>query len=238
MGNRSGMDMQPSLNNYKPSVMTRERKEEKMTKPNQNDAQKRGQRVRYLREKLLGLSRAEFCNDFDWSPQSLKAWELSWGGGLSEERAKDLTQHLKKYDIYASVPWIMHGIGRPPIAITDELNICEEEEAHIAKELLLFKEIPNTVDTIIEDNTMTPLLHPGDYVGGITTSNRELALNKPCIIVDTTGQIHVRILQKGDKKNFYHLVCFNTDKNSKKTTKNIPIQSVAPIVWIRKRMPA
>lgn len=203
----------------------------------ETSVQKRGQRVRYIREKLLRLSRAEFCKGFEWSPQSLKTWELGWGGGLGEERAKDLVKHLKTFDIYTTTPWLMHGIGMAPTALTSDLNISEEEEDHIAKELLVFREIKGAVDAIVGDDSMVPIFYPGDYVGGILTKNAISAINKQCIITDTAGNTYIRTLNKGDKENFYHLTCFNQNTSLMKEIKNAPIQTVAPIVWVRRRKP-
>ena len=202
-----------------------------------SEAQKRGERVRYLREQLLGLSRAGFCKDFDWSPQSLKAWELNWGGGLSKDRAKDLAQHLKKFDIYTTVSWLMHGIGIPPTALTKDFDISEEEEEHIAKELLLFREVTGAVDAIVEDDAMTPIFYPGDYVGGIIVKNPLSALDKQCIVTDAGGHVHIRTLRKGDKENFYHLACSNQNTNLTKEIRNISLKTIAPIVWVRRREP-
>lgn len=198
----------------------------------------RGQRILEIRKKLLGISRAKFCKGFEWSTQSLKAWELSWGGGLNEERAKDLAKHLKaKYDIYTTASWLMHGIGMPPRAVTTDFNVSEEEEEHIAKELLLFREIPDAMDTIMIDEGMIPAFYPGDFVGGILTKDISSAIDKECIIIDGSGQTYVRTLKQGDKKNFYHLSCCNEKTTMPKEIKNISIQSVAPIVWIRRRKP-
>ncbi len=202
---------------------------------NKSVIQERGQRVRYIREKLLELSREDFCINFPLSPQSLKAWELSWGGGLNEDRAKDLAAHLKKLGIYTTASWLMHGIGHPPSPLTSDSYVSEEEDEHIAKELLLFRELPNAVDTIIDDDSMAPFLYTGDYVAGILVSNPMLAIDQQCIITDNSDKIYVRILKKGDKENFYHLEIFNKESGFTKEIKNMPVKSAAPILWIRKR---
>lgn len=197
--------------------------------------QERGLRVRYIREKLLELSREDFCANFSFTSQSLKAWELNWGGGLNEDRAKDLACHLKKLGIYTTASWLMHGIGDQPAPMTNESFVSEEDDEHIAKELLLFREQANTVDTIIDDDSMAPFLLSGDYVAGILMSNLSLAIDQPCIVTDNHGKMVVRILRKGDKENFYHLEAINKKSGVAKDIKNIPIKSAAPILWIRKR---
>lgn len=200
-----------------------------------SEIEERGKRVQFIRKELLGLSRSDFCKNFSLSPQSLKAWELSWGGGLNEDRARDLTCHLKKLGIHTTVPWLMHGIGNPPSPLTNEMYVSEEEEEHIAKELLLFRELSDTVDTIMDDDSMAPLLYAGDYVGGILVSDPKLAINQMCIITDSNGTTFVRTLKTGDKEKFYHLESFNKENGVFKVIKNTPVKAVAPILWIRRR---
>ena len=200
----------------------------------QDAIKRRGQRVVKLRKKLIGASRLDFCDGFKWSAQSLKAWELGWGGGLSEARAQDLAQHIKdKYGIYITIPWLMHGIGIPPSLVTKELDISKEE--HIAKELSVFKELDGSIDAIVDDDGMAPILYPGDLVGGILKTDFASAIGKQCIVIDDIGQIHIRFLEKGDAKNLYHLVCCNEKTSLPKKKTNIAIQAVATIEWIRRR---
>jgi hypothetical protein len=200
-----------------------------------SDIQARGLRIRYIREKLLELSREDFCVNFAYTPQSLKAWELSWGGGLNEDRAKDLVAHLKKLGIYSTASWLMHGIGDQPAPMTNECFVSQEDDEHIAKELLVFRELSNTIDTIIDDDSMAPFLLMGDYVAGVVVSNPLLAVDNICIITDNNEKVYVRMLKKGSKENFYHLETFNKTPSVAKEIKNIPIKSAAPILWIRKR---
>lgn len=200
-----------------------------------SEIEERGKRVQFIRKELLGLSRSDFCKNFSLSPQSLKAWELSWGGGLNEDRARDLTCHLKKLGIHTTVPWLMHGIGNPPSPLTNEVYISEEEEEHIAKELLLFRELSGAVDTIIDDDCMAPLLYAGDYIGGVIVSEPKLAIDQICIVTDSNGKTFVRTLKAGDKINFYHLQSFNEDNRSSVEIRNIPIKTAAPVLWIRRR---
>jgi len=199
------------------------------------NVEERGQRVRYIRDRLLGFSREQFCYHSNISVHSLKAWELAWGGGLTENGAKKLVQHAKTLGIYASVAWLLHGIGNTPALITKNFNICEEEVEHIAKELLVFKELPGSIDMLIQDDAMAPYLHPGNYVAGIIVDDLEKALDNACIIVDTDNNYYVRLLKQGDKADHYHLSCLNPNPTlAKKEIHNVQIEFAAPIIWIRK----
>lgn len=196
---------------------------------------KRGQRVLFIRKNLLELSRADFCKNFKLTPQSLKIWELGWGGGLREARAEDLVNHIRTLGISTTVAWIMHGIGPLPTPLSQDTDIVLEEDEHIAKELLVFRELENTVDIIIDDDNMAPLLQTGDYVGGVLISDPKLALDQICIITDSRDKVLVRVLKQGDKENFYNLECINKNGAFITEIKNMPIKKAAPVLWIRKR---
>jgi len=138
----------------------------------------RGKRIRFICEHLLSLTREEFCRDSNFTAQSLKGWELAWGGGLSQQSSVKIVKRAKEYNIYCTESWLMHGIGKSAIKITKDLDIQEGDENHIAKELLLFRELQNSIDTVIKDDGMIPFLYPGNYVGGIIVKNVGSAIGK------------------------------------------------------------
>ena len=195
----------------------------------------RGKRIRFLREHLLYLTREEFCRDSNITAQSLKGWELAWGGGLSKQGAVKIANHAKNFNIYCTDSWLMYGIGRSAMLITKDLDLKEGDERHIAKELLLFRELPHSIDTVLKDDGMVPFLYPGNYVGGIIVKNIERAIGKECIVIVDNGEILVRILKHGEESARYDLVCLNEHTTLfKKEIKNTAIKCAAPIVWIRK----
>ena len=100
-----------------------------MNSSNKNfeSAEERGKRVRYIRDRLLGLSREQFCKNSEMTNHSLKAWELAWGSGLTESGAKKLVLHAKSLGVYTSCAWLMHDIGNTPMLITQDFDIHEDE---------------------------------------------------------------------------------------------------------------
>ncbi|MBA3536089.1 MAG: hypothetical protein H0T84_05690 [Tatlockia sp.] len=195
----------------------------------------RGKRIRFLREQILSLAREEFCRNSNITPQSLKGWELAWGGGLSQPGAKKVVKRAKELNVYCTESWLMHGVGRSATIITKDLNLEEGDENHIAKELLLFRELEHSIDTVIKDDAMLPFLYPGNYVGGTIVKNIENAIGKECIIVADNNEILVRILKRGREPSRYDLVCLNENTTSvKKEIKDTVIQYAAPIIWIRR----
>ncbi len=196
----------------------------------------RGKRLKYIREHLLNISRSEFCKNTDINAQSLKGWELAWGGGLTEKGAEKFVKRTETLGIYCSTAWLLHDIGYQPIHITDDLDISKSEDEQIAKELLLFREQPGAIDTVISDDGMIPFFYPKDYVAGLVTKDFGMAIGKQCIVITDSDHIYVRTLQLSDKPGHYDLVCLNkyTSLNDI-TIENKKTRVVAPIVWIRKR---
>lgn len=202
---------------------------------NLSSPEARGKRIRYIREHLLSLTREEFCRNSNITAQSLKGWELAWGGGLSQQGAEKFVKRVKELNIYCTTSWLMHGVGRDATKITKDLDIQEDEESHIAKELLLFRELQHSIDTVIRDDSMIPFLYPGNYVGGIIVQNIENAIGKECIIIADNDDILVRILKHGNEPARYDLTCLNEHTTLvKKEIKNTAIKFAAPIVWTRR----
>ena len=114
-------------------------------------------------------------------------------------------------------------------------NLQEGDESHIAKELLLFCELHNSVNAIVKDDGMTPLLYPGNYVAGIIYNKIENAIGKECIVIDYNNNIYIRILKPGKGQNLFNLVCLNQNPSIvKKEIKDVSVRVVAPIIWIRR----
>lgn len=202
---------------------------------NPSSAEARGKRIRFIRDHLLSLTRDEFCENADMTLAALKGWELAWGGGLSQQGAEKIVKRAKQLNIYCSDSWLMHGIGREAIYLTKAMDIQESDEKHLAKELLLFRELKNSIDSVIKDDGMTPVLYPGNYVGGIISNKIDHAIGKECILIDENDDVYIRILKQGDKLGFYNLCCLNPSPSFvKKEIKNISIKLAAPIIWIRR----
>ena len=200
-----------------------------------SSAEARGKRIRFIRDHLLSLTRVEFCENIDITLPALKGWELAWGGGLTPQGAEKFVKRAKQLNVYCSEAWLMHGIGREAVYITKDLDIQESDENHIAKELLLFRELENSLDAVCKDDGMIPIIYPHNYVGGVICQNIDNAVGKECILVDDNNDIYIRILKHGDTPGFYNLCCHNPHATlAKQEIKNISIKIAAPIIWIRK----
>ena len=203
---------------------------------NPSNAESRGKRIRFIRDHLLSKSREEICKSADVTAQALKGWELGWGGGLTQQGAGKFVKCVKQLGVYCTEEWLLHGIGRAATYLTRDLSIQDSDERHIAKELLLFKELENSIDAIINDDAMIPLLYPGNYVGGIVAKNINDIIDKDCIVIDDTDEVYIRILKHGEEPGSYNLQCLNEHTSvDKKEIKNITIKMAAPIIWIRRQ---
>ncbi len=195
----------------------------------------RGIRIRFIRDNLLALTREKFCEHTDITLQSLKGWELGWGGGLTVKGAEKIVKRAKELNVSCTCSWLMHEIGREAVCFTNDLDINNHLDEHIAKELLLFKEQHNAIVSIVSDDAMAPMLCAGNYVGGIAVNNIEVAVGKECILTDDNGKIYIRILKKGDEPGLYNLCSLNSNLIlANDAIKNVSVQIAAPIVFIRK----
>jgi len=205
----------------------------------------RGERVRYLRETLLRLNRKKFCLRHPIiSDGTLLNWEYARYGGLSMKGAYALQEIFKKEGIYnCTIEWLLHGVGETPTLIpnfypkdlSNTFTKCEDEK--INKEINLFYiHHPNAIHTIIEDDLMHPYFEQGDYVAGVKydLNNIENAFHQPCIIQAYDGTYLVRKIYSLDKKGQFLLKANKPNKTE--NMNSIKILSIAPIIWIRRKI--
>lgn len=205
-----------------------------------NLAQERAQRLLYIRKDVLKLTRDELSQFSLISSNSLQNWEQMRNKGLTEEGAQRLVEAFQKKGVNCTIEWLMYGTGLTPsgpISSETPSKPVNEEEL-IERELSYFKQLNgNVLDHLVNDDSMLPVLWPGDFVAGKYHEGEgvKLAVDLPCIIETTQGNRLVRILQSGDQPNCYNLVCLNNNSFVKKFIANVEISKVAPILWIRRR---
>lgn len=205
----------------------------------------RADRLRYLREEVLRLSRAEMEQKLNISESSLENWEYARFSGITERGAKKIQEACKKVGIDCTVQWLMYGIGLRPTSpflqhLNKALGISSINEAEIiAQELNTFHQLNiGGIDTIINDNGMLPCFMPGDYVAGIQLFNNDIeqAIDKPCIVKTIDGKVFVRLVKKQTDSKSYSLVCSNSDTSVEPIVLNdVTLLSAAPVIWIRRK---
>lgn len=197
--------------------------------------EERGKRVRHVRDHLLHITREEFCQGTKLTTQTLKVWELAMGGGLTKSGAEKFSSRARELNIYCNVHWLLFGIGRPATVITRDSDIHEEDEDHIAKEIMLFQEMDNSLTAVVKDDTMVPHLFPGNYVGGIICPHINKSIGKESIIIDKNSNYFIGILEDNNKNGLYNINRINENPIlAKKIITNVDVKTIAPIVWIRK----
>jgi len=205
---------------------------------NYSSVEARAKRIRFVRENILNITRGDLCKDSSISEPSLKSWELANAGGLTEKGANKLEKRFKEIGLRCSALWLLHGIGYAPIRNPEHLNISDSEEQQIARELLEFRKQTNAVDILVEDDSMIPLLYPGDYVAGIVVQKIENAIDKVCIIKTGDQNMLIRKLNHGTEPGRYNISCLNKNPTLAKTEiYNVQITLAAPVIWIRRKNP-
>lgn len=205
--------------------------------------EERAQRVRYVREKVLGLTRKEFSRKSAISASSLQNWEQNrLEKGLTEAAAQRLVKAFREEGADCTIEWLLYDIGEKPSSPfskqTMKSLLKSPDEEIIAKELKLYHELnPNSIDTVVSDDGMSPMCWPGDYVAGKRYIGEDIkkTIGLPCIVELETNELIVRMLEQGEEENRFNLYCANTNASTKKIIRNATVKSSAPILWLRRR---
>lgn len=208
-----------------------------------------GERIKYIREELLKVSRAYLHEKYGLSVDTLAAWE----NGKIQLTEKAIDRCIKIYageGLIISREWILLGEGLSPKFSLD-LNRyfkslpTQKPEEKIDDQFLLASEIDyfqslasNSVTAIITSEDMLPLYAPGDHVGGRYRYDEEIdnCIGKDCIIRTKDDAIYIRRIVKNPQRQGYNLVCLNPQwsGNPEPVIFGVTIECAAPIIWHRK----
>lgn len=208
-----------------------------------------GARLKYVREQLIKLSRAEISKKYGLSPDTLAAWENE----KIPVTEKGIDRCIKIYNsenLLVSKEWLLTGEGLSP-NFSFELSRYfknfpssgENSEADdhflLIKEIEYFKSLSqNSIVALVPNQDMLPLYSIGDHVGGRLKYDNDIrdCVGKDCIILLEDEAVCIRRVAKGKDDNHYNLVCINPsyDGNSEPVMFNMKIKSAAPIIWHRR----
>ena len=208
-----------------------------------------GDRLKYIREKLLKLSRADVHKKYGLSPDTLAAWE----NGKIHVSEKGIEKCINVYSaehLIVSRAWVLTGEGLPP-NFSFELNRYFEslptkqptdkidDVILIAKEIDYFRSLTShSITGLIINEDMLPLYSRGDHVGGRLRYGGEIdsCVGKDCIVKTKDGAVYIRRIAKALQGKRYHLVCLNpaSGGNVEPVLFNVEIVCAAPIVWHRR----
>lgn len=204
----------------------------------------RAERVRQLR-KSLHLSRKTLSDKYKKygiTASALQSWEDVRWNGLTEKGAQRLVQAFQDEGAQVTVEWLMFGIGDDPRGIIFPSALLPtpslSEQENIAQELRLFHQLnSDAVDTVVSDDGCAPWLAIGDYVAGKRYFGHDIdkAIGHPSIVQTLSGNVLVRMVNRGNMKEHYTLSCSNPATTAKQAIiENTKLFSAAPILWIRK----
>jgi transcriptional regulator with XRE-family HTH domain len=177
-------------------------------------AAERGARVRFIRVRIVAMTGQDFARQCGLTRGTITNWETGKGKtGLTKKGATQIIQAINAIGIACSVEWLLHGAGIPPKIVdqnklarlhypsgyTNKLNHINEPSTYnsrgFGEEVALFKKrYPMHLLHTIQDESMAPLYHMNDCVGGprLAPEQFKFAQSKICIILLQPDQILVR----------------------------------------------
>jgi len=225
--------------------------DEIITSDTLSSPKERGQRLKRLRN-LANLSRRDIEDKYFIKINTLKGWEVGRHGGLTEKGAVKILNILEQEGVNCSLDWLLYGIGKGP-TIAEKFESEQEEvkepashereseDKQIIDELLFFRQNhTNSIDLILEDDSMEPCYTKGMYVAGIKRFDEEIdnIIGHNCIVQTVDGRLLLRNVRKGSKTGLYHLICLNTQSEiDEPVIYDIELVSAAPAIWQRIRNP-
>lgn len=208
-----------------------------------------GDRLKYIRENLLKLSRADVQKKYGISPDTLAAWENE-KVNISIKGVERCIKFFNAENLIVSKEWILTGEGLNPkfsfdlnryfnTLPTNEADETLDDNILIAKEIDFFRSLTtNSITGLIASEDMLPTYSRGDYVGGRFRYGKEidLCIGKNCIIKTKDGATYIRRVAKNPSGKGYNLVCLNPewDGNPEPVIFSVEIECAAPIIWHRR----
>lgn len=210
-----------------------------------------GERIRFVRENLR-YTRRQFCEKYLISESTLKSWE-NIDKNITENALTKILSLFNQEGVRLNRDWLLYNKGEQPhfhsahlVNHEQEANIEPVEYSEYHDELLMMedqthflKKYKSSVSTIISTMEMLPLYSPGDYVGGIKRTGRDIekTVGRDCIIKikDQQGLLVKRVGGR-EKSGLYSLFITNTVDSFKNAILTaVDIEYCAPIIWIRKK---
>ena len=207
------------------------------------------ERIKFIRENLLKLSRAKIAKKYGLSADTLAAWE-NGKIAISEKGIQKCIKIFNAENLLVSREWILNGAGLNPNFSFEfrnyfrTLDVSQPEEK-IDDTLLIAKEInyfmtltSNSIIGLIVSDDMLPLYSQGDRVGGRYRYGKDISdcVGKDCIIMTKDGAKYIRRLAKNLNGKTYNLVCLNPEwgGNPEPIIFDVEVECVAPIIWHRR----
>jgi transcriptional regulator with XRE-family HTH domain len=187
-----------------------------------------GERLVNLRQ-AAGIGRDKLAEHCKISSPTLRSWEIG-ARTLQPATAAVLASAFQNYGLLCTADWILKEEGLNPLS-EEALN---SEEAYIAKEKYRFESFHANAKIIqVKDNSMSPWIKEGDFVGGIFSKPTEATnfVGEVCIVETSQFGIQVRLVERSKTDGLYNLLSFSGKEN----IQGVELNSVAPIIFLRRR---
>lgn len=185
-----------------------------------NAALERGKRLEMIIS-MTGLKIIDFANHSETGVSTLRNWINGRASGLSEKGARKVINFVMQKGINCNLSWLMNGVGPLPRFDQTLRSEIRDSEAYLSAETgykklseeykLFLNNHPNSITTVLEDDSMEPFYKAGENLGGILLDEDKFqeAIGKDCIVVTEQDGVLVRRVAKGEEKGLYTLFCLN-----------------------------
>lgn len=214
----------------------------------QSTPEARADRLRRVRN-MANLKREHMCDDGQMNINTYKGWEIARYGGLPVDGAERVIARVAEEGVVCNLDWLLYGIGMGPhIVATIQTSSVEGsiQDQLIKNEIELFrKQYGDILDYKIEDDGLSPLYLPGDYVAGIKCQGKKIQalVGRNCIVQTATGVLLARHIKQGSSPERFMLCCTHTDTRVKNPVcYDVSLMSAAAVLrhysykpWVNKK---
>jgi transcriptional regulator with XRE-family HTH domain len=189
----------------------------------------KGQRLRFIRT-LSGMTAKAFAHICGVGYTTINCWEKGVNS-LTEKGAQRIVTAMQNIGVNCTISWLLRGQGElptieqqkfsrfnyntiiPPISqLAVQEGTLVYDKTSMCKEIEQFKALHTAhLISVIQDESMSPIYQPGDWVGGpsLLKENLELAHQKNCVVKFRDGNLLIYRVQVDNilmgRLNFYVL---------------------------------
>lgn len=195
---------------------------------------------------LVKMTRKKFCEKYDFSVNTLQAWEM--GKNISSKKMlMKFCEALAKEGIFCTPEWLMEGSGQPPKTVSLGVSLeklrngtlfgslpIEEKLAKAEAEFFVANQKTEGRETLVfrlGDDSMAPLYQKSDWVAGSVSADSMELIGKVCIVEMRPGEHLVRTLMFDGSR--FVLVPKDTSEPLVSLEK---FERAAAVTWHRKLM--
>ena len=146
-----------------------------------------GDRIKFIREELIQLSRPKFEQMAGINRHTLRAWEDNINP-IDSKTADDFASKIKdKFGLLVTPQWLIFGTGISPKTmehshVDEKIHSDLKKKEKMINELDEFKKNQDNIVIMQKDESLCPQIEPGDFAGGLICSFDEIKFNKLYII--------------------------------------------------------